>query len=189
MIEKQLREYLKKNLSEKRFRHSESAGRVALELCRIYHLPVDMGLIAGLGHDIARETEPAQLLELALSKFSLEKWEMQGVNILHGKAGAALLQRDFGINDAEILEAVAWHTTGIPGMGDLAKIVYIADYIEPNRKHVNLEIRTSIENLSLHDAFMLIVRKKMEYLKKSCRTAAPPTEALYKGLEYQRLTS
>ena len=53
--------------------------------------------------------------------------------ILHGVLGACEAQSKFGIYDPEILDAVKYHTTGKGNMSMLAKIIYIADYIEPNR--------------------------------------------------------
>ncbi len=32
-----------------------------------------------------------------------------------------------------VYEAIRWHTTGKPDMTLLEKIIYLADYIEPNR--------------------------------------------------------
>ena len=44
-----------------------------------------------------------------------------------------LAKEVYGIKDEEILSAIEWHTTGKPEMSLLDKIVFIADYIEPNR--------------------------------------------------------
>ena len=180
MVKEKLHAYLEEHLSEKRCRHSKSAGEVAENLCRLYRLPEQMGLIAGLGHDIAREENSSRLLELAGSMFPVEKWELKRTKMLHGKAGAVIMRRIFGIDDPEILEAIAWHTTGIPGMGDLAKIVYIADYIEPNRKHADEGIWDYIGKHTLDEVFTSILMKKIKFLKAIGRSAAPPTKVLYR---------
>ena len=44
-----------------------------------------------------------------------------------------MAEEKFGVNDPEILSAIACHTTGKPDMSLLDKILYIADYIEPRR--------------------------------------------------------
>jgi predicted HD superfamily hydrolase involved in NAD metabolism len=53
--------------------------------------------------------------------------------LLHGAVGAALLRHDYGVRDDELLDAVRDHVTGGPQMGPLAKILFIADKIEPAR--------------------------------------------------------
>ena len=53
---------------------------------------------------------------------------------MHAKLGAFLAEKEYGVSDKEILEAITFHTTGRPNMTMLDKIIYIADYIEPNRK-------------------------------------------------------
>ena len=189
MIKNRLCEYLKVNLSSKRYRHSLATGAMAEGLCGIYHLPRGKGMVAGLGHDIAREIEPHHLIKTASKMFTLEEWELDNLKLLHGKAGAVIMQEKFNIDDEQILEAIAWHTTGVIGMGELAKIVYIADYIEPNRKYDNSQIRDYIDKSSLDDAFTFILEKKMEYLSAAGRNAVPPTQMLYDAIESQRSIS
>ena len=43
------------------------------------------------------------------------------------------------ITDAAVLNAVSCHTTGSPQMSLLARIVYLADFIEPNRDYPGVE--------------------------------------------------
>jgi nicotinate-nucleotide adenylyltransferase len=59
--------------------------------------------------------------------------ERQKPSLLHGRAGAAMLRKHYGIRDQAILEAVMYHTTGSRGMGPLAKVLYVADKIEVSR--------------------------------------------------------
>ena len=55
--------------------------------------------------------------------------------LTHSFLGAKMAERDFGITDDDILNAIKYHTTGRAGMSLLEKIVYIADCIEPNREY------------------------------------------------------
>ena len=45
--------------------------------------------------------------------------------------GAYLAEKEAGITDPEILDAIRYHTSGRPGMTLLDKVIYVADYIEP----------------------------------------------------------
>jgi predicted HD superfamily hydrolase involved in NAD metabolism len=63
--------------------------------------------------------------------------------LLHAKVGSFLAKEKYGIEDEDVLNAIRYHTTGRPCMSTLEKILYIADYIEPGRKHASnlLQIR------------------------------------------------
>ena len=52
--------------------------------------------------------------------------------LLHAKSGAALARHVFGA-DEKVYEAILYHTTARAGMSLEEKILYIADYMEPNR--------------------------------------------------------
>jgi HD superfamily phosphohydrolase YqeK len=59
-----------------------------------------------------------------------------------------LLEHELRIKDREILEAVRVHTTGFPGMSTLAKVVYLADCLEPGRDFPGL---IDIRNIARND--------------------------------------
>jgi len=60
------------------------------------------------------------------------------VKLLHSITGALLAQSMFGVS-TEVANAIRWHTTGRTGMSMLEKVIYIADYIEPNRDFPGVE--------------------------------------------------
>ena len=62
----------------------------------------------------------------------LDELEKKALKLLHAKTGAALARDVFGADD-EIYNAILWHTTGKANMTLLEKVIYLADYIEPNR--------------------------------------------------------
>jgi predicted HD superfamily hydrolase involved in NAD metabolism len=61
------------------------------------------------------------------------------VAVLHGPIAAAFLEREFGIDDEEIADAIRYHTTGRPGMGLLEQVVCLADAVEPGRAYPGVE--------------------------------------------------
>ena len=123
---------------------------------------------------------------LAEKSYKVEQWELVKPAILHGKAGAVILRERFGITDREFLEAVSCHTTGMPGMSDLAKIVYIADYIEPNRKHDGKTIVNMNDGGGLEHAFNAVFKRKYRYLTSTKKQPAPPTKLLVEEIVYKR---
>ena len=98
-------------------------------------------------------------------------------------ASAALLKKDFGVTDNEILEAVSVHTFGAPDMGNLAKILYVADKIEPGRPQVTEEYLDRLSNLSLDELVIFVLKENIEYLETRGKKISPATRKLLSALE------
>ena len=97
--------------------------------------------------------------------------------MLHGQVGACIARDKYQITDEAVLGAIRWHTTGRPEMTLLEKIVFTADYIEPNRnKAPNLaQLRQmSFENLDL--AVYEILQQTLDYLKDGAQEIDETTE-------------
>ena len=126
---------LRKTLSEKRYVHSLGVADEAKKLAAKYGVDENRAYIAGLVHDCAKEVPPQDMEGILKRKYGVSVDSMSKLTpkILHGVLGACEAQSKFGIYDPEILDAVKYHTTGKGNMSMLAKIIYIADYIEPNR--------------------------------------------------------
>lgn len=119
-------------LSEKRLRHSLSVAHLCQEIMAANRMNDSWrGYIAGLLHDISREMpdEKAQTLlrGTAYPYKDAVSWKW------HQWTGAILAEKEFGITDREILDAIASHTTGDAGMSPLAMILYAADKVDPAR--------------------------------------------------------
>jgi predicted HD superfamily hydrolase involved in NAD metabolism len=84
------------------------------------------------GHDLYRAHEPAQLLALAEELgLSISSVERSAPILLHGPIAATRAEREWGVDDEAVLEAIRWHTTARPGMSAVATTVFLADKIEP----------------------------------------------------------
>ncbi len=126
---------LRKILSKRRYVHSLGVAGEAEKLARRYGANPAKAYLAGLVHDCAKEYPPDEMETILKTEYGVAVDSMSRImpKILHGPLGACDAQRKFGIYDPEILDAVKYHTTGKGGMRLLTKIIYIADYIEPNR--------------------------------------------------------
>lgn len=135
---------LKEVLSEKRYAHSLSVADTAAKLAIINDADAEKAYLAGLMHDYAKDIPEDKLLAIAQEQGIIkDEAEILAPYILHGPVGAYLLRERKIITDEEILQAIALHTTGAAEMTLLANIIYMADYIEPGRKHGNVDnIRT-----------------------------------------------
>jgi predicted HD superfamily hydrolase involved in NAD metabolism len=178
-----LEEYISKNLSRKRFDHSVRTARMASHLAEAFGLDQDQAWTAGLAHDIARELDPDQCLQMAReSGKNLEPEEQENPLLLHGYCGSIIMKREFPWMDDAILEAICYHTTGISGMGDLAKIIFIADYCEPARKHLDDSFCREIAEGELDDACLLILQQQFSFLRERGRRIAKSSLLLYDEL-------
>ena len=135
MNQRKIKEILKNRLSAELYRHVLGVAQTAAELAVRYGADEQKAAQAGLLHDYAKEMEPAALLKKAkLLGVPLDPvTRMEGHKLLHAPVGAALLQAELGLRDSAVLSAVSCHTTGKPSMTVLEKVLYLADFIEPNR--------------------------------------------------------
>ncbi|HEY7465247.1 MAG TPA: bis(5'-nucleosyl)-tetraphosphatase (symmetrical) YqeK, partial [Dehalococcoidia bacterium] len=53
--------------------------------------------------------------------------------LVHGPVAAAMLARDYGVEDAELLAGIDCHTTARPGMTKLEQVLFVADKVEPHK--------------------------------------------------------
>ena len=128
------KEILKKRLSAKRYTHSVGVANTSAKLAGMFNGDIERAYLAGLLHDYAREVSGSELLELAVAHdLCGDAVDLLQPSLLHGPVGAWMLKTQGIIDDETILNAIRWHTTGHPDMDQLARIVYIADYIEPGR--------------------------------------------------------
>jgi nicotinate-nucleotide adenylyltransferase len=175
-----LNSYLKENLSPARYDHTISAARMCRDLCERFNHDPHKGFLTGLCHDIAREFPKNFLLASAARiGYQFEGIEKERPVLLHGRVGAEILKEKFGLNDEEVLHAVRHHSLGHPEFGFLGKSLYVADYCEPSRKHLENGFRERLEKLSL-DRMVITV---LEHEKARRKTLAPITQAMYDKLK------
>jgi predicted HD superfamily hydrolase involved in NAD metabolism len=179
--------YLQKKLTAKRFIHSVSTAACARALAIHFGANQDKAFLSGLVHDIAREMADQELIRIGKKIFNdSEGFYFSSPILLHSFAGAELLESEFGINDESILNAVKWHCCGHPLMDENAKIVYIADYIEPTRTHISANESLKVFEMNLDEALFYILCKEEEYYHSREIEICPDWKDLYKKLAKNR---
>ena len=140
-----IKEDLKNTLSERRYIHSLGVMEMAVELAKIYNVDEKKAELAGLLHDNAKEMTPEELLKYVDdNNIKISEVERINTKILHGKIGADIAKKKYGVSK-EIQEAIEYHTTTNPNMTNLDKIVFVADKIELNRKSATYDIEAERE--------------------------------------------
>lgn len=133
LIEK-IKKDLKEMLSEKRYNHSIGVMEKAIELAKIYGVDEDKAALAGLTHDIAKEISDEEALKIAeKNHIELDEGEKNNTKLLHCPIGAFIVKEKYGL-DEQIQNAIRYHAISYYKMDMLAKVTYIADKIEENRK-------------------------------------------------------
>lgn len=162
---------VQKYLTPERFRHTFYVVKRGLELA-----PdglQDKAFVACLLHDVAKYVPPSDY-----AKYGFTPSRDMPPSVVHSFLGAEVAKQDFGITDKEILDAIAYHTTGRPAMTTLDKIVYVADKTEESRPY-------PLEHLlegSLDDKFIACLTEAYEIcLQRHCDSVCPLSE---RTLEY-----
>lgn len=158
---------LESKLNPKRFVHSIGVEYTAANLAFVHGADVEKARLAGLLHDCAKYIPTDEKLKRA-KKYGIKvnKCEKANPDLLHGKIGVFIAKEKYGVDDPEILSAIAYHTTGHPDMTLLEKIIFVADYIEPNRRIIRdlPEIRREAY-LDLDKCIIHILKNTLEYLE------------------------
>ncbi|NLG03310.1 MAG: HD domain-containing protein [Clostridia bacterium] len=158
---------LKRSLDKRRYTHTIGVSYTAAALAMCYDTDIEKAEIAGLLHDCAKCMDDKETLELCdKHRISITDVERRNPFLLHAKLCAFFAMQNYGIKDKEIISAIINHTTGHPEMTLLEKIVFVADYIEPNRKKApNLSSIRHLAFINLDQALLHILEDTLGYLK------------------------
>ena len=166
---------LKENLSEKRYIHSLGTMERAEELAKIYGVDIEKARLAGLTHDIAKEMTKEESLQY-IKEHNIEIDEIEEINVklLHGKIGANMVKEKYGLCQ-EIQDAILYHTTTDKNMDMLAKIIYVADKTENNRKskEFDIEYERELANKDIDAAIIYILDGNIEEIIKKGKLVHP----------------
>mgnify|MGYP001061309963 CR=1 FL=1 len=151
----QYKNYLKENLSKKRYTHLVNVANAASKLAEKYGGNKEKAYLAGLLHDICKEMPTEKQLELVkLSGLDVCEIETKTPALFHAIAGAEFIQSEFQIRDPEIINAVRYHTVGCKDMPLLSQIIYLADLISDDRDYKDVKKMRKYSEQSLEKAML-----------------------------------
>lgn len=164
---KQIRKGIKEDLDKKRYEHTLGVAYTAASLAMAHMSDIEDAYVAGLLHDCAKYLPGEEKLKRAKeNNITINEAAMKNPDLLHAELGAILAKEKYGINDEDILNAIRFHTTGRKEMSLLEKIIYIADYIEPNRKDIpGLSKARSIAFKDINAAMAFVSGNVLKHLK------------------------
>ncbi len=159
-----IKKNLKKNLSKKRYKHTLSVAKTSKKLAKNYNVDIKKCYIAALLHDYTKEYNLKDQELIINTHFKNE--EVYNIKpAWHSYTASIEVNKIFGIDDEDILNAIKYHTLGHKDMNDIAKVIFIADYIEPTRKHINKKYYHSlIGKITLDELLDIVLKEKVDFL-------------------------
>jgi nicotinate-nucleotide adenylyltransferase len=174
-------------VSPVRFLHSRNVALLSSDLCDRFGLDPRRGYLAGMIHDICKPLSTKELNDIIKRNGGrLSEMEKKKPALLHAPAGAFFLREKFDILEEDVLEAVRVHTIGAKSMGQLAKIVFIADKIEVTRPSVRPIIREMSQHtprgMSLDELFSIILNETVDFMRSKNMDISPRTLRLLEAM-------
>ena len=163
-------------LNPKRVAHVLGCRDAAVSLARRWGADETDAARAALLHDITKALDgPLQLTLCSEYGIILDDFSRKYPKTLHALTGGYVAQRIFGENQ-EVVDAIFSHTTGKRDMNTLQMIIYIADYMEPNRDFPGVEDLRKAAYEDLHKAMELGLHMTLQHLARQGNEVSPASQ-------------
>ena len=163
-------------LKPSRVAHVLGCRDTAVELAKRWGADETDAARAGLLHDITKALDgPLQLTLCRCCGTVLDDFSLKYPKTLHALTGSLVAKYMFGENDA-VVDAIASHTTGKGNMNTLEEIIYVADYMEPNRDFPGVEELRTAAFTDLHKAMKMGLEMTIAMLQKQGNEVSPGSQ-------------
>lgn len=173
---------VKVQLTEHRYQHTLGVTETALKLARKYGIDEKKAELAAIFHDYAKFRPKDEMKQIILEQKMPELLLHFNSELWHAPVGAYLVQKEAGIEDEEILNAIRYHTSGRIGMTELEKVIYLADYIEPGRHFPGVDEVRELAESDLNQALIRSLQNTIIFLMKKNQPIYPDTFLTYNWL-------
>ncbi|WP_404443845.1 bis(5'-nucleosyl)-tetraphosphatase (symmetrical) YqeK [Sutcliffiella horikoshii] len=179
--EKALR-LVREQLTERRYIHTVGVMEAAIELAERYDVDTQKAELAAIFHDYAKFRDKEEMRRIIIDQKMPHDLLQFHDELWHAPVGAYLVEKEAGITDGEVLEAIRCHTSGKINMTPLDKVLYVADYIEPGRDFPGVDqVRESAKS-SLDIAVIQAMKNTIMYLLKRNQPIYPDTFQAYNDM-------
>jgi len=122
--------------------HVERVAREAVEIGEYWDIDPERLALASWGHDLFRHESAERQLQLAAEAgVAISSEDRRSPIVLHGPIAASVLEHRLGVDDREVLAGVRDHTLGLTEMSLIAKIILLADKVEPRKRKRDPEMK------------------------------------------------
>ena len=155
-------EFVKNTLPKKRLVHTAEVAVCALKKVRELGLDKDKVILACILHDCAKYVDYK-----SVDGFKLEVGVPEPV--IHSFLGAYIAKKVLNVCDEEVLDAISYHTSGKANMSTLAKLLFVADMIEPSRDYEGVDYLRKLYEEEFEKCFIECLKEEMEHLKNKTK--------------------
>lgn len=173
---------VKGQITEKRYIHTLGVMETAIQLAEKYGCDVKKAETSAIFHDYAKFRPLGEMKKIIIEQHFDPRLLQFNPELWHAPVGAYLVEKEVGIADSDILNAIRYHTSGKAGMSLLDKIIYIADYIEPGRKFPGVDEARELAQKNLDEALIYSVRNTIQFLLNRNQSVYPDTFEFYNDL-------
>ena len=147
----------------KRLRHIANVAVRALNIARREGLPYENVYLSAILHDIAKY----QVDNKEYSIFYENGVEIKvPYPVAHAYLGKEIAEKEFGIKDSEILDAIKYHTSGRANMTKLEKLIYVADMLEEDRNYDGVNRLRELYYKDFEKCFIECIKGSYKLLKQ-----------------------
>lgn len=139
--------------------------------------------VSALLHDYAKIFSYEELVDMALeNRWDIDKFSLNCRPILHGIIGDFVAERDFGISDRKILDAIKYHSTGRKNMSIIEKIIYISDKIEKTREYEGVGVLRRLSEKDLDICLLEVYKRTVIYVLNKNQALHPQTCGIWNNI-------
>ena len=148
--------------NSKRLNHILGVARLARKLAINFNIDSDKAYVAGLLHDYIKYEPISEMLEIINDQQVIDKFK-EAPQIYHAYASSVVAEKEFGITDYEILNAIKYHVYGRLNMTLLEKILVVSDFAEDSREYARcIEVRKILDSGNFELALYLSIKYTVE---------------------------
>lgn len=178
---------IQQRLSPKRYKHSLNVMERAVYLARIIGADPGKAELAGLLHDVEKNTDPKILLQnLENSDILFSDADRLLPQLWHAPAGMLFLRDKLGIRDEDVLNAVCYHTTGRKDMSPLEKTVYLADLTSADRDYPDAEYTRALSEKDPDGAILYSLQYILGEMLRQGKMLHPDSVECYNQIAGER---
>ncbi|PCL94263.1 bis(5'-nucleosyl)-tetraphosphatase (symmetrical) YqeK [Paenibacillus lautus] len=148
----ELIEAISSQMPAKRWEHTKGVMETAVILAGRFGADPVKADLAAILHDVAKYWPVQKLHQMMVEHKLSDELLHYDKQLWHAEVGAFVAEHEYGVTDAEVLDAIRYHTSGRIGMTLLDKVVCLADYMEPGRDFPGVNNIRELANHSLEEA-------------------------------------
>ncbi len=179
---------IREKLDDFRYNHSICVANEAQRLAEKYGADSDKAYLAGLLHDITKNSSENEHLNL-FSRFDiiLSDIEKKSPKLWHAISGACYSENILEISDPEIISAIRYHTTARKGMSLFEKIIYLADYTSADRDYSDVDVMRKLVDEDISKAMIYSLTYTINDLTSRGLCIHPDTMEAYNEIAIKNL--